>query len=71
MGFAGLSTTFSADSNSYTYTSFITTNREQFCGCPNNLALITFLSKDQEQAFLGILGFPSGSSFFEDSHGSF
>lgn len=73
MGFAGLSTTFSADNNSYTYsyTSYISTNREQFCGCSNNLALITFLSKDQEQAFLGILGFPSGNSFFEDSHGSF
>lgn len=66
MGFAGLSTTFSADSNSYTFI-----NREQFCDCSNNLALITFLSKDQEQAFLGILGFPSGNSFFEDSHGSF
>lgn len=57
---------FAADSNSYTFP-----NREQFCGCSNNLALITFLSKDQERALLGILWFPSGNCFFEDSCDSF
>ena len=66
MGFAGLCTTFSADRNSYTFP-----NKEQFRGCSNNLALITFLSKDQERALLGILRFPSDNCFFEDSCGSF